>query len=131
MRADLVDRVRRAWNTARFFLRMLIEYVGTVWLLGLAPFLAHLAASTPRGAYEWIPADLWLFVMVLGGNVAIEAFKTVNPTARRVRWPRYWAFASWSSALGRTVFSRVTAFVRTSDCGHTPIASRSRHYAST
>ena len=75
MRANVADRVRLAWNTARFFLRMLIEYAGTVWLLGLAPFLAHLAASWTGGAYEWVPADLWLFVMVLGGNVAIEAFK--------------------------------------------------------
>ncbi len=75
MRANLAGRVRLAWNTARFFLRMLIEYAGTVWLLGLAPFLAHLAASSHGGAYEWVPADLWLFVMVLGGNVAIEAFK--------------------------------------------------------
>lgn len=75
MRANLAGRVRLAWNTARFFLRMLIEYAGTVWLLGLAPLLAHLAASSKGGAYEWVAADLWLFVMVLGGNVAIEAFK--------------------------------------------------------
>jgi hypothetical protein len=75
MRAKLAHRARITWDTMRFFLRILIEYVGTVWLLGLAPFLAHLAASSPRGAYEWVPADLWLFVMVLGGNVAIEAFQ--------------------------------------------------------
>lgn len=68
-------RARLAWHTARYFLRMLLEYVATVWLLGIAPFLAHLAVAPPERGYAWIPADLSLFVMVLGGNIAIEAFK--------------------------------------------------------
>lgn len=63
------------WNVARFFSRMLIEYVATVWLLGIAPFLARLALVVRGNDYGWIPADLYLFVMVIGGNMAIEAFK--------------------------------------------------------
>jgi hypothetical protein len=63
------------WQTSRFFSRMLIEYVATVWLLGIAPFLARLAVASSGHGYDWIPADLYLFVMIIGGNMAIEAFK--------------------------------------------------------
>lgn len=75
MRAMLRPRIRLAWNTARFFLRRFLEYAATIWLLGIAPFLAHFAAARPDRGYAWIPNDLYLFVMVIAGNVAIEAFK--------------------------------------------------------
>jgi microcompartment protein CcmK/EutM len=75
MGTKLRGRLRFVWNTARFFSRNFIEYVGTVWLLGAAPFLAHLAAAAPQHGYAWIPNDLWLFVMVTGGSSAMEAFK--------------------------------------------------------
>ncbi|MBV8298369.1 MAG: hypothetical protein JO083_02245 [Candidatus Eremiobacteraeota bacterium] len=75
MRTNLGRRVGIAWNAARFFARAFIEYVLTVWLLGIAPFVAHLAAMPARHSYGWIPDDLYLFVMVIGGSTAIEAFK--------------------------------------------------------
>ena len=75
MGTKLRGRLRFVWNTARFFSRNFIEYVGTVWLLGAAPFLAHLAAAAPQHGYAWIPNDMWLFVMVTGGSSAMEAFK--------------------------------------------------------
>ena len=75
MGTKLRRRIRVTWQTARFFTRMLLEHIGTVWLLGSAPLLAHLAAAAPQRGYDWIPNDLYLFVMVTGGTIAIEAFK--------------------------------------------------------
>jgi len=75
MRVNLGQNVGIAWNAARFFARAFIEYVLTIWLLGIAPFVAHLAATPPQHGYSWIPDDLYLFVMVIGGSTAIEAFK--------------------------------------------------------
>jgi|SRR5947209_1521188 len=75
MRRKIGRKVHFAWDAARFFSRMLIEYIATVWLLGIAPFIARLAVASPGRGYDWIPADLYLFVMVVGGNMAIESFK--------------------------------------------------------
>jgi hypothetical protein len=70
-------RLRFGWDVTRFFIRIFIEYVVSVWLLGIAPFVAHLAAALeqPANRFEWIPNDLYLFVMVLGGGAAMETFK--------------------------------------------------------
>ena len=70
-------RLRFGWDVTRFFIRRLIEYVVAVWLLGLAPFIAHLAAALqqPVNRFEWIPNDLYLFLMVIGGSAAIETFQ--------------------------------------------------------
>lgn len=46
-----------------------------VWLLGISPFLAHLASSDPSRGYARIPNDLYLFVMVTGGTLGMDAFK--------------------------------------------------------
>jgi hypothetical protein len=73
-------RIRFVWNVARYFSRNFVEYVGAVWLLGIAPFLAHLAAAPPQHGYGWIPNDLWLFVMVTGGSSAMESFKDRQST---------------------------------------------------
>ena len=54
---------------------MVIEDVAAVWLLGIAPFLAHLAAAASARGYRWIPNDLYLFIMVIGGACALDAFK--------------------------------------------------------
>ncbi|MBV8367847.1 MAG: hypothetical protein JO036_02770 [Candidatus Eremiobacteraeota bacterium] len=69
--------MRFGWDVVRFFMRRLIEYVVAVWLLGLAPFVAHLAAALqqPANRFDWIPNDLYLFLMVIGGNAAFEAFQ--------------------------------------------------------
>ncbi|HEY0403812.1 MAG TPA: hypothetical protein VGD09_17475 [Blastococcus sp.] len=75
MNAKLGRRMRFVWQTSRFFSRMLIEHVASGWLLGIAPFLAHLGAAVSRTDYRWIPADVYLFVMMIGGGVAIDAFK--------------------------------------------------------
>jgi hypothetical protein len=73
--AMLQRRIRLGWQTCRFFARTLLEYVATGWLLGIAPSLAHLAATAGRTDYRWVQGDLYLFVMTVGGNLAIRAFK--------------------------------------------------------
>jgi hypothetical protein len=75
MRRKYGAQLRSAWSVASIFSRMLVEHIATVWLLGIAPFLAHLAAATPQQGYRWIPNDLYLFVMVIGGACGMEAFK--------------------------------------------------------
>lgn len=69
--------MRFGWDVVRFFIRRLIEYVVSVWLLGIAPFVAHLAAALeqPANRFEWVPNDLYLFVMVIGGSAAMETFQ--------------------------------------------------------
>jgi hypothetical protein len=69
------QRARSIWNVGRIFSRMVVEHVAAVWLLGIAPFLAHLATASPKQGYRWVPNDLYLFVMVIGGACAMEAFK--------------------------------------------------------
>ena len=70
-------RLRFGWDVTRFFIRRLIEYVVSVWLLGIAPLVAHLAAALqqPANRFQWIPNDLYLFLMVIGGSAAIETFQ--------------------------------------------------------
>jgi hypothetical protein len=75
MEKNFRRRVRSMWNVGRIFSRMVVEHVAAVWLLGIAPFLAHLAAASPKQGYRWVPNDLYLFVMVIGGACAMEAFK--------------------------------------------------------
>jgi hypothetical protein len=48
-------RVRSIWNVARISSRMMIEDIATVWLLGIAPLLAHLAAVSPKQAISGFP----------------------------------------------------------------------------
>ncbi|HEV3085929.1 MAG TPA: hypothetical protein VGX96_01795 [Candidatus Elarobacter sp.] len=74
---DLRSRFVFGWNVTRFFTRIFIEYVVAVWLLGIAPFIAHLAAALqqPASRFDWIPNDLYLFLMVIGGGAAMETFK--------------------------------------------------------
>jgi peptidoglycan/LPS O-acetylase OafA/YrhL len=80
MEKDFDRRVRSIWNVARIFSRMAIEHVAAVWLLGIAPFLAHLAAASPKQGYRWVSNDLYLFIMVIGGTCAMEAFKDRKST---------------------------------------------------
>lgn len=75
MQKSFHQRVRSIWNVARIFSRMVVEHVAAAWLLGIAPFLARLAAASPRQGCHWIPNDLYLFAMVIGGACAMEAFK--------------------------------------------------------
>jgi hypothetical protein len=63
------------WRTSRFCTRMAVEHVATIWLLGIAPFLARLSSAAWRGEFRWLWSELYLFVMVVAGNTAIEAFK--------------------------------------------------------
>jgi hypothetical protein len=75
--SDFGARVRFGWDFTRFFIRIFIEYVVSAWLLGIAPFVAHLAAALeqPNSRFDWIPNDLYLFVMVIGAGAAWETFK--------------------------------------------------------
>jgi hypothetical protein len=56
---------------------MFVEHVATVWLLAVAPSLAHLAATAADSGHGAgsIEGDLYLFVMVIGGSTAMEAFR--------------------------------------------------------
>ena len=76
-RSGFGAHLRFGWDVSRFFIRRLIEYVVSVWLLGIAPFVAHLAAALqqPANRFEWIPNDLYLFLLVIGGNAAVETFQ--------------------------------------------------------
>jgi hypothetical protein len=46
-------------------------------LLGIAPFIAHVAAALQQrnDRFDWIPNDLYLFVMVVGAAAAWETFR--------------------------------------------------------
>lgn len=74
--AKLRKDLALGWNVVRFFARRIIEFVASVWVPGIAPFLARLYFTAQRreAGYEWIPADLYLFAMVSGAAVAFEAF---------------------------------------------------------
>ena len=76
-RSGFGAHLRFGWDIMRFFMRRLIEYVVSVWLLAIAPLVAHLAAALqqPANRFEWIPNDLYLFLMVIGGSAAIETFQ--------------------------------------------------------
>ena len=76
-RSGFGAHLRFGWDIMRFFIRRLIEYVVSVWLLAIAPLAAHLAAALeqPANRFEWIPNDLYLFLMVIGGSAAIETFQ--------------------------------------------------------
>jgi hypothetical protein len=81
MLPKLGRKVRFAWEAARFCARMMLEHVATMWLLGIAPFLAHLGTAAWRSEYSWIPNDLYPFVMVIGAKHCYRsASKTGDPT---------------------------------------------------
>ncbi|HEX3465090.1 MAG TPA: hypothetical protein VHS78_13675 [Candidatus Elarobacter sp.] len=112
MRRKTLRRILLLWSVGQIAARMFLEHVATVWLLGSAPFLAHLAIAEPARGYGWIPNDLYLFFMVAGGTLAMEAFQD-----RRRRAP----FRTMAGVAGAFSFSAGAWAYASLEAGTSPI----------
>lgn len=72
-----VPSPRLCWYVGRFFVRDLIELVGSVYVLGLLPVGSHWLFSLlkARDSRAWVAPELYLFVMVTCGVAFMDAFR--------------------------------------------------------
>ena len=72
-----VPSPRHCWYIARFFVRDLIELVGSVYVLGLLPVGSHWLFSLlkAKDSRAWVAPELYLFVMVTCGVAFMDAFR--------------------------------------------------------
>jgi hypothetical protein len=67
------------WDVARFTIRDLFEFVASVYLVGILPVVMHLGVTleNPSSSKDrtWVPAELYLFVMVTSAAAALETFR--------------------------------------------------------
>jgi hypothetical protein len=68
---------RLCWYVTRFFVRDLIELVGSVYVLGLLPVGSHWVFSLlkAKDSRAWVAPELYLFVMVTCGVAFMDAFR--------------------------------------------------------